>query len=84
MADNDDQPTIAGISPRALRIAAASADMDTRTALRALAGFPVRNHGRERLLRALSAIGADTSSVPEPYRNGKAGADDDSTHVGPR
>jgi hypothetical protein len=74
--DPDDSPTISGVSPRKLRMAAAAERMDARTALRALSGLPVRNHGRERLLAALVALGADVSNVPEPLLTGKVDLDD--------
>jgi len=75
---------IAGITRRQLRLASADAELDERTSMRALCGYPVRSGGRERLLTALRALGADVSGVPEPYATGKIDTDGDDLHRGRR
>lgn len=57
---------MAPLDERSLRIAAATANLDERTALRALAGFPTRNHARDRLVAALSELGI---AIPVPARD---------------
>ncbi len=75
--DDDDAPTgIAGVSRWALRVASATVQIDERTGMRALLGYPVRQRARERLLRALKAIDVDVSGVPGPFVTAKADLDD--------
>jgi hypothetical protein len=83
MSDGE-QTGIAGITRRQLRLASADAELDERTSMRALCGYPVRSGGRERLLTALRALGADVSGVPEPYVTGKIETDADDLHRGRR
>ena len=57
------------LNERDVRIAAARAGIDERTATRVLAGFPTRGHARDRLVAALGEIGIDGSTIPVPARD---------------
>jgi hypothetical protein len=73
MSDGTDEPSgIAGVSRRALRIASAAVEIDERTGMRALLGYPTRSGAREKLLRALKSIGTDVSGVPAEFQTGAA------------
>jgi hypothetical protein len=53
---------------KVVRLAAAEADVDERTACRVIAGAPTRPACRERVLRALADRGVDVSKLPAPTR----------------
>jgi len=59
------------LSERDLRIAAAKAGLDERTAQRVIAGYPTRSHARDRLVAALGEIGIDAHEIPVPTRDVK-------------
>ena len=57
-------PDEAVLPRRLVRLAAAQADCNEATALRAIAGLPTRGDKGERVLKALRELGVDLDAVP--------------------
>ncbi len=52
------------VPTRLIRQAAAIAEVDDRTGIRIVFGFPTRPAGRERFLNALKGLGVDVAQLP--------------------